>query len=105
MAARKKDLGVRDIALKLRNDGIGVGDNSVGVRDIVTDVGHDSVGVRDFVANSVSGSPDVCIAGSTHAVNCPIASNTDWLSSSTRLPCSPRSSALHTSAHANPSST
>ena len=25
----------------------------------------------------VSGSPGICIAGSTHTVNCPIASNTD----------------------------
>ena len=53
----------------------------------------------------VNESLGVYISGSAHVVSCPIASNTDWLSSSVRLPFIPRSRALQTSVQASPSST
>ena len=40
--------------------------------DVLLDIGHSSV-----VGNLVSEYPGTCIAGSTHVVNCPIASKTD----------------------------
>lgn len=47
----------------------------------------------------------VRVAGSAHDVSSSIASSTDWLSSSNRLPSKPRSRALHTLAHDRPRST
>ena len=68
--------------------------------DAPLDLGHSPA-----IANLVSEWPGICIIGSAHVVNCSIASKTDWLSSSIRLPFIPRSRALQTSAQINPSST
>ena len=68
--------------------------------DAPLDLGHSPA-----IANLVNKRPGIFIIGSAHVVNCSIASNTDWLSSSIRLPFIPRSRALQTSAQANPSST
>jgi len=47
----------------------------------------------------------ICVFGFTNVVNSPIASRTDWLRLSSRLPSMARSRVVHTLAHASPSST
>ena len=57
--------------------------------DFPLDLGHGPV----FEVSSVSESPGVHIACLAYIVNCPIAPSTDRLSSSNRLPSTPRSNA------------
>ena len=59
-------------------------------------------GYSSVIINEIFG---VCILCLTHAVNRPIASSTDVLSSSDFFPFKPRSRALHTSAQNSPRST
>ena len=68
--------------------------------DVLLNLGH-----GPLVESLVSEPPSVWIIGSTYVVNCSIASNTDRLNSSARLPFNPRSRALHASAQASPRST
>ena len=68
--------------------------------DLLLDRGHGSA-IGTLVSETLGGR----IVDPTHVVNSLVASSTDWLSSSNRLPFNPRSSALHTPAQVFPSST
>ena len=56
--------------------------------DLPLDLGHGSA-----ILASISRSLGVGIIGMAHAVSCPIALRTDWLSASNRVPFNPRSRA------------